>query len=193
MENSQKYLDPQTLASLEGLDLQARLVVEGYVAGHASQPVPRLLRRVRRAPRIRARRRHPPRRLESLVEDRQALPQAVRGGDQPAPLPAAGYQRIDGVRLGPERLKLQVRPVRRRPSLAYMVLQQQDSVGLATLRRRRPPLPAAGRPALAPQGTVPRARRHSRAREIGHGRRPPRPGGTVQETRRRGRLLRPLR
>ncbi len=29
VENYQKYLNPQTLASLEGLDLQARLVVEG--------------------------------------------------------------------------------------------------------------------------------------------------------------------
>ncbi|HEY2156669.1 MAG TPA: DUF58 domain-containing protein [Isosphaeraceae bacterium] len=37
MENYQKYLNPRVLASLEGLDLQARLVVEGYVAGlHAS-------------------------------------------------------------------------------------------------------------------------------------------------------------
>ncbi|MDX2036545.1 MAG: DUF58 domain-containing protein [Isosphaeraceae bacterium] len=37
MENYQKYLNPQVLASLEGLDLQARLVVEGYVSGgHAS-------------------------------------------------------------------------------------------------------------------------------------------------------------
>ncbi len=37
MENFQKYLDPQTLASLEGLDIQARLLVEGFVAGmHAS-------------------------------------------------------------------------------------------------------------------------------------------------------------
>ena len=38
MENYQKYLDPQTLASLEGLDLQARLVVEGYVAGMHTSP-----------------------------------------------------------------------------------------------------------------------------------------------------------
>ncbi len=37
MENYQRYLNPQTLASLEGLDLQARMIVEGYVAGlHAS-------------------------------------------------------------------------------------------------------------------------------------------------------------
>jgi uncharacterized protein (DUF58 family) len=38
VENYQKYLDPQTLASLEGLDLQARLLVEGYVAGMHPSP-----------------------------------------------------------------------------------------------------------------------------------------------------------
>lgn len=38
MENYLKYLDPQTLASLEGLDLQARMLVEGYVAGMHPSP-----------------------------------------------------------------------------------------------------------------------------------------------------------
>jgi uncharacterized protein (DUF58 family) len=38
VENSQRYLSPQTLASLQGLDLQARLVVEGYVAGLHKSP-----------------------------------------------------------------------------------------------------------------------------------------------------------
>ncbi len=38
MENYQRYLEPQTLASLEGLDLQARMVVEGYVAGMHPSP-----------------------------------------------------------------------------------------------------------------------------------------------------------
>src|SRR5947209_7871016 len=38
VENSQSFLDPQTLASLEGLDLQARLLVEGYVAGMHPSP-----------------------------------------------------------------------------------------------------------------------------------------------------------
>ena len=38
MESYQKYLNPQTLASLQGLDLQARLVVEGYVAGMHRSP-----------------------------------------------------------------------------------------------------------------------------------------------------------
>jgi uncharacterized protein (DUF58 family) len=38
VENYQRYLDPQTLASREGLDLQARMVVEGYVAGMHPSP-----------------------------------------------------------------------------------------------------------------------------------------------------------
>jgi uncharacterized protein (DUF58 family) len=38
VDNYQKYLNPQTLASLEGLDLQARMVVEGYVAGMHPSP-----------------------------------------------------------------------------------------------------------------------------------------------------------
>ena len=38
MENYQKYLNPQTLASIEGLDIQARLIVEGYVAGMHPSP-----------------------------------------------------------------------------------------------------------------------------------------------------------
>lgn len=38
MENSSNYLDPRTLASLEGLDLQARMVVEGYVSGLHRSP-----------------------------------------------------------------------------------------------------------------------------------------------------------
>ena len=38
MENFQKYLDPATLAKIEGLDLKARLVVEGYIAGMHKSP-----------------------------------------------------------------------------------------------------------------------------------------------------------
>ncbi len=38
MESYQKYLNPRTLASLSGLDIQARMVVEGYVAGMHKSP-----------------------------------------------------------------------------------------------------------------------------------------------------------
>ena len=38
MDDSQKYLNPQTLAKLTGLELQARLIVEGYVSGLHKSP-----------------------------------------------------------------------------------------------------------------------------------------------------------
>jgi uncharacterized protein (DUF58 family) len=38
VENSQKYLDPKILARLEGLQLRARLIVEGYVSGVHRSP-----------------------------------------------------------------------------------------------------------------------------------------------------------
>lgn len=38
MENYQKYLDPRVLARLEGLRLRARMIVEGYVSGVHRSP-----------------------------------------------------------------------------------------------------------------------------------------------------------
>ncbi|MHC4180405.1 MAG: DUF58 domain-containing protein [Planctomycetota bacterium] len=38
MENSRKYLDPKILAQLKGLQLRARLMVEGYVSGVHRSP-----------------------------------------------------------------------------------------------------------------------------------------------------------
>jgi uncharacterized protein (DUF58 family) len=38
MNEAQNYLDPQTLSRLKGLDLKARLIVEGYVAGLHKSP-----------------------------------------------------------------------------------------------------------------------------------------------------------
>jgi uncharacterized protein (DUF58 family) len=38
VENSPKFLDPKTLARLEGLQLRARLIVEGYVSGVHRSP-----------------------------------------------------------------------------------------------------------------------------------------------------------
>lgn len=38
MENSRKYLDPRTLAKLQGLELRARSIVEGYVSGAHRSP-----------------------------------------------------------------------------------------------------------------------------------------------------------
>ena len=38
MHDSQKYLNPENLAKLKGLDLKARLIVEGYRSGLHKSP-----------------------------------------------------------------------------------------------------------------------------------------------------------
>ena len=38
VDDLQKYLDPATLARIQGLDLKARLIVEGYIAGLHKSP-----------------------------------------------------------------------------------------------------------------------------------------------------------
>jgi uncharacterized protein (DUF58 family) len=38
VESSRSYLDPRILASLQGLDLQARMIMEGYVSGLHKSP-----------------------------------------------------------------------------------------------------------------------------------------------------------
>ena len=37
-ENSRKYLDPEVLKSISGLELKARLIVEGFVSGMHRSP-----------------------------------------------------------------------------------------------------------------------------------------------------------
>ena len=55
VENYRKYLDPQTLAKLHGPGAAGPADRRRLRGGRASQPVPRLLGRVRRAPRVRRR------------------------------------------------------------------------------------------------------------------------------------------
>ena len=130
MENYQKYLDPQTLASLEGLDLQARLLVEGYVAGMHPSPYHGF--------------------SVEFAEHREYVP-----GDDIRHVDWKVWSKTDKLYLkqyeeetnlllyllldtsesmayasGQNVIEAPVRAVRRRGA-GYMVLQQQDSVGLA--------------------------------------------------------------
>src|SRR5262249_56901189 len=76
---------------------------------HAPQPVLRPQRRVRAAPRLHPRRRHPPPRLEGLVQDRQVLHQTVRGRDEPALHPGRGRQQLHALRPpGAEQVRLRL-------------------------------------------------------------------------------------
>ena len=131
MENYQKYLNPQTLASLEGLDLQARLVVEGYVSGMHPSPYHGF--------------------SVEFAEHREYVP-----GDDIRHVDWKVWSKTDkfylkqyeeetnlllyllvdtsesmGYASGKNVSKLQYVQIVA-ASLAYMVLQQQDSVGLAT-------------------------------------------------------------
>ena len=113
MENYQKYLDPQTLASLEGLDLQARMVVEGYVAGMHPSPYHGF------SVEFAEHREYVPgddiRHVDWKVwskTDKLYLKQYEEETNLLL-VPAAGYQRVDGLRLGRERHQAAIRPVRR--------------------------------------------------------------------------------
>ena len=64
--------------------------------------------------------------------DRPVLPQAVRGGDQPRLLPAARRQRVDGATARAATSRSSSTPQFVAAALAYLILQQQDAVGLAT-------------------------------------------------------------
>ena len=185
MDNYQKYLNPQTLASLEGLDLQARMVVEGYVAGMHPSPFHGF--------------------SVEFAEHREYVP-----GDDIRHVDWKVWSKTDKLYLkqyeeetnlllyllldtsesmsyasGHNVSKLKYAQFIA-ASLAYMVLQQQDSVGLAIfddmVRRLLKP---AGQPThlkelLHVMDTTP-ARR-----EVGPRHRVPRPGRTLQEAGRGG-------
>ena len=68
--------------------------------GPASQPAPRVERRVCRVSEIRAGRRPAAARLAGLRPVGPVLRQGIRGRYQPALLPGGGYQRVDGIRHG---------------------------------------------------------------------------------------------
>src|SRR5690606_13676444 len=69
----------------------------GVPRGLAPLAAPRLLRRVRRAPRLPAGRRPALHRLAHVRALGPALRQAVRRGNEPADVPARGRERVDGV------------------------------------------------------------------------------------------------
>ncbi len=192
MENYQKYLNPQTLASLEGLDLQARMVVEGYVAGMHPSPYHGF--------------------SVEFAEHREYVP-----GDDIRHVDWKVWSKTDKLYLkqyeeetnlllyllldtsesmayasGSNVSKLQYAQFVA-AALGYMVLQQQDSVGLAIyddmVRRYLKP---AGQPTHLKELLARHGRRPRRA-EVGPWDRLPRPGRAVQEAGRGGDLLRPVR
>ena len=91
-------LDPADIARLESMSVRARVIVEGAFAGLHANPHAGIVDRVRRAQGIRARRRHPPHRLEGGGAGRPLLHQAVRGRDRDAHVSSRRRLRLDGLR-----------------------------------------------------------------------------------------------
>lgn len=135
MDELPQYLDPRTLASLEGLDLQARMVVEGYVAGLHRSPYQGFsiefaqhreyvagddLRHVDWKVWSKTDKYY----LKQYEEETNLLTYLLLDTSE-----SMGYASSDNV------TKLQYAKFIA-ASLSYLVLQQQDSVGLATFDER---------------------------------------------------------
>lgn len=135
MENSQKYLDPAVLAKLEGLDLKARLIVEGYVSGVHKSPYHGFSVEFAEH------------REYSQGDDLRYVDWKVWGKTDKFYLKQyeeetnlVAYLLLDTSES--MRYKSETAPVSKleyaqyiAASLAYLILQQQDSVGLATFDR----------------------------------------------------------
>ncbi len=132
MENSQKYLDPKTLARLEGLQLRARLIVEGYVSGVHRSPFHGF------SVEFAEHREYAPgddlRYLDWKVfgrTDRYYLKQFEEETNLVCYLLLDGSESMLYKSEGADMSKLEYAQCAA-AALAYLILQQQDSVGLAT-------------------------------------------------------------
>src|SRR5262249_28680220 len=110
------------------------------------EPSPGPERGVLRAQGVRARRRAAPSRLEGLRQVRPLLREAVRARDQPQGHARRRLEWVDGV---PERAALQAEVATTLAgTLAYMLVRQQDAVGVSVVTREGsadlPPRAAAG-------------------------------------------------
>ena len=125
-----QFVDPAVLARIGNLELVARSVVDGVINGLHRSPFFGTLGRLRRAPRLRARRRHPPRRLARLRAHRQVLREGVRGRLELQLHGAARRLGVDGLRRAASRKLDYAKTLG--ACLTYLVHQQRDRVGLVT-------------------------------------------------------------
>ena len=93
-----RFVDPKVLARIRNLELLARSRRRRLHQRPAPRAVLRRVDRLRRAPRLRAGRRHPARGLAAVRAHRPVLRQAVRGGHQRQLLGAARRVEVDGLR-----------------------------------------------------------------------------------------------
>ncbi len=189
MDELAKYLDPRTLASLQGLDLQARMAVEGYVAGLHKSPYHGF------SVEFAEHREYVPgddlRHMDWKVwskTDKWYLKQYEEETNL-LTLPAAGYQRDMAYASADNVSEARLRQVHRRRA----GLPGAPAAGFGRpgdVRRQGRALPPTERPAVAPEGPLQPDECLARGREDRHRRDLSRPGRTVQEARGGGRAFR---
>ena len=129
------------------MSVRARVIVEGAFAGLHRNPHAGVVDRVLGAQGVRARRRHPPHRLEGGRPRRPLLPQAVRGRDGDAHVPAARLVGVDGLRAQAGRPSWRTPAIwRRRWPICWRSRGTRPACWCSTPRRGSTcrPAPAAG-------------------------------------------------
>ena len=156
-----RFIDPAVLTRIADLELLARGVVEGFVAGLHKSPYKGFSVEFMEYRPYMPGDDPAPRRLEALRPHGPVLHQGVRGRDEHGPPPPPRRERVDGVRLGPgDEVRLRLVP-HRRPRLPHH----------PPARRRRPrPLRQRGPPPHPPtqhEGPPPHPHDSPRRRHAG--------------------------
>ena len=127
----QRFLDPGVLASISSLDLLARTVVDGFVAGLHRSPDFGFSPEFAEYRAYTPRRRPAPRRLESVCPHRALLPEALSRRDQQPAHHPAGCQQLHEVHLAPGRPSKMDYARFAAASLFYLAIHnQRDAAGL---------------------------------------------------------------
>ncbi len=185
VEEFQKYFEPRTLARLNGLELRARTIVEGYVSGVHRSPYHGF--------------------SVEFAEHREYVP-----GDDTRYIDWKVFGKTDKFYLkqyeqetnlityllldtsesmryqGPQAAMSKLEYAKcAAAAIAYLVLNQQDSVSLATFDNEVRTGTSQQQP-VAHQAIGPRNERDGPSAKNGHRSDPPRPCGAAQEARRGG-------
>ncbi len=130
-EDPRRFLHPETIARISRLDLRARKVVEGFISGmHRSPFFGHSVEFVQHRDYTAG---DDIRHLDWKVWSKtdHYLHQAVRGRNQPA-LPSGGRRQPSRCTTAGARSTSTTMPARIAACLAYLLLRQQDAVGLMT-------------------------------------------------------------
>jgi len=81
---AEKYLKPEVIRQVARLDLRAKFIVEGFIAGLPREPLPGVFGRILRAPQVHVRRQYLRHRLERYAKTDRFYVKKFQGGDEPS-------------------------------------------------------------------------------------------------------------